>query len=254
MKKVLASLGLVLVSVAAAVAQMSGGSAGQTEQGRMGGGMMGQGMMPGMMGQDQTQGQGMMGGSMMGPGMMPCMMMGQGKGQGMMGGGMPGPGMMPFMMMGQMMDGMMPAKARACMGMIGMMMTGCLDLPQMQKSLGLTPEQLDKLMAIQRPLQKESIRIGADIRVTELDLADLLSADKVDLGKVEDKLKERESLHTKIILAHLRASEEVKKIIPKEQLEKFQGMCQGCQTAPQPVQSKPPAESPQVKDPHHPDK
>jgi Spy/CpxP family protein refolding chaperone len=216
MKRILVSLGLVVVSAAAAMAQMSGGSAGQAQQGMMGG----------MMGQGQT---GMTGG------MMPCMMMGQSQGQGMM---MGGP-----MMMGEMMAGMMPAKAKGCLGMAGMMMTGCLDMPRVQSSLGLTAEQVDKLRAVQRPLQKEAIRIGADIRVAELDVADLLSADTVDFDKVEGRLREAETLRTKLTLAHLGSAEEVKKIIPREQLEKFQGMCQNLQ---RPAGAVSPAPAPQA--------
>jgi Spy/CpxP family protein refolding chaperone len=205
MRRILVALTLLLASSVAAMAQT------------------GPGMMHGqMMGPDQGPG-------MMGPGGMHGATMGQGPCQGMMGGQM-----MPCMMMGQMSDGTMPAHARGCFGMAGGMMSGQIDLSRMQETLGLTAEQTNKLKAIQRPLQKEAIQVGAAIRVADLDLADLLSADKVDLGAVEGKLKELGALRTGMALAHVRAAEEVKKIVPREQLEKFQGACQGCGQGNQP--------------------
>jgi hypothetical protein len=224
MKRVLVALMLLLVSGGAAMGQMSGGSPEGAPQGMMGGAMKGSGMMPpmisgGMMGQGMGMGQ---------PGTMPCMMMGQGQ-------GMAGAGMKPCMMMGQAPDGMMPAHARGCFTMAGGMMAGGLDMPQMQRMLDLTPAQVEKLKTSLRPFQKEAIQLGAALRVASLDLADLLAADKVDLGKAEGALKEIGSLRTKMSLVQVRAAEEVKKIVSREQLEKFQGMCQGCSPARQPA-------------------
>ncbi len=231
MRRILLSVAFMLASVVAAMAQMSGENP-ATRQGMMGGGMMGSGMMK----------------SGMTPSMMPCGMMSQG--QGMMGGGMT-----PCMMMGQMSDGTVPARARGCFSMAGGMMTGSLDVQQLQAALGFSPEQVDKLKAALRPVQKEVIQTGAAIRVAYLDLADLLSADKADLGKVEGKLKELESLRTKIAMVHIRAAEEVKKIVSREQLEKFQEMCRGCGQSNQPSQAPPRGQAPRGDDAppeHHP--
>ncbi len=227
MRRILVSVAFLLVSVVAAMAQTSGENP-AARQRMMGGGMMRSGMMSSMM---------------------PSGMMGQG--QGMMGGGMT-----PCMMMGQMSDGTVPVRARGCFSMAGGMMTGSLDMPQMQTALGLSPEQVDKLKAALRPVQKEVIQIGAAIRVAYLDLADLLSADKADLGKVEGKLKELESLRTKIAMVHIRAAEEVKKIVSREQLEKFQEMCRGCgqsnQPSPAPPRDQAPRDGLEQPPEHHP--
>ncbi len=230
MRRILLSVAFLLVSVVAAMAQVSGEDP-AARQGMMGGGMMGGGMMGG----------GMMGSGMMGSNMMKS-------------GGMSS--MMPCGMMGQISDGTVPARARGCFGITNGMMTGSFDLQQLQAALGLSPEQADKLKAALRPVQKEVIQIGATIRVAYLDLADLLSADKADLGKVEGKLKELESLRTKIAMVHIRASEEVKKIVSREQLEKFQETCRGCRQSSQPSPAPPRGQAPRgVDEPppeHHP--
>ena len=163
-------------------------------------GMMGQGMMPGMMG----QGKDMMGGCMMSGGMMGPEMMGT---------------MMPAMM-----DGMMPGPTRGCMMMAEGMMKGQVDLVHMRKALALSDEQLERLRAGQRPFQKETILTLASLKVAELELADLLAAEKADFGKVEAKLKEIEGMRTKVRLAHIRATMAVRGILSTEQLERLQGM------------------------------
>ena len=161
------------------------------------------------------------GNAMMGQGMM-C----QGKemmGAGMMSGGMMGSEMMGSMMP-SMMEGMMPGKTRGCMMMAEGMMKGQMDMAQMHKALALSDEQTEKLRASLRPFQKEAILTLASMKVGELELTDLLAGEKVDFGKVEAKLKEIETMRTKVRLAHLKASEAVKGILNKEQLEKLQGV------------------------------
>lgn len=165
----------------------------------MSAGMMGQGMMSGMMGQCKE---------MMSGGMMP--------------GGMMGPEMMGSMMP-SMMEGMMPGKTRGCMMMAEGMMKGQMDMSQMRKMLAMSEEQSDRLRTGLRPFQKEAILTLAAVKVAELDLADLLAGEKVDFGKVEAKLKEIETMRTKVRLAHLKAADGLKGVLSKEQLEKLQG-------------------------------
>ena len=174
-------------------------------------GMMGPGMMSGMMG----QGKDMMGGCMMPGGMMGSEMMGT---------------MMPAMM-----DGMMSGKTRGCMMMAEGMMKGQIDLAQMRKALALSDEQVERLRAGQRPFQKETILTLASLKVAELELADLLAAEKVDFGKVEARLKEIEGMRTKIRLAHIKATVAVKGLLTVEQLEKLQGMSESAPPPPVPA-------------------
>jgi len=177
----------------------------------MSAGMMGQGMMSGMMGEGKE---------MMCGGMMPS--------------GMIRPGTMGFMMP-SMMDGMMPSKTRGCMMMAEGMMQGQMDMTQMHKTLALTDEQSERLKAGLRPFQKEAILTLASLKIAELELTDLLSGEKVDFGKVEAKLKEIEAMRTKVRLAHLKATEAVKGLLNKEQLEKLQGAVESTPTPPAPA-------------------
>ena len=105
-------------------------------------------------------------------------------------------------------------------------MMGGADLEQLRVSLGLSGDQVEKLQQIYRPAQKNAIMSFSAIRIAELDLADLLAADKVDLARVAEKLKEIEAARTTIALNQFRAAEEVKQVLTKEQLSKYGGMCQ----------------------------
>lgn len=171
------------------------------------------GVSPGMM----RQGMGMMPG-MMGGGLMPAAMIGP---------ELMGP------MMSSMMDGMMPGRTRGCMMMAEGLMKGQVDLARMRKTLALSDEQAEKLRASLRPFQREAILNLASLKVAELELTDILAGAKVDFGKVEAKLKEIETLRTRIRLVHFKAAEAVKGILTKEQLDKLQAAEQSsARTAP----------------------
>jgi len=173
-------------------------------------------------------------------------------GGGMMKGGMMGSEPMGFMMpsmMSSMMDGMMPGKTRGCMMMAEGMMKGQIDVAQMRKALALSDEQVERLRASQRPFQKETILTLASMKVAELELADLLAADKADFGKVEAKLKEIEGMRTKVRLAHIKATVAVKAILSVEQLEHLQGMSESA--PPPPATAAPPSGTVPQPEPDH---
>ena len=193
---VLAAVVVLLATPGVAPAQMmgkgmSGGDAPSPPEARQG--MMQKMPSPGMM----SQGMEKRGGCTMAEGMM---------GPEMMGAMMPG-------MMSPMMDGMMSGKTRGCMMMAEGMMKGQIDLAGMRKALALSDEQVERLRAGQRPFQKETILTLASMKVAELELADLLAADKADFGKVEAKLKEIEGMRTKVRLVHIKATVAVKGVL-----------------------------------------
>jgi len=190
---------------------------------QMMGGMMGGGGAPPPTSAQQDEKS-----QMSSPGMSAGMM-----GQGMMS-GMMGPGTMGFMMP-SMMDGMMPSKTRGCMMMAEGMMQGQMDMAQMRKTLALSDEQSERLKAGLRPFQKEAILTLASLKIAELELTDLLGGEKVDFGKVEAKLKEIEAMRTKVRLAHLKATEAVKGVLDREQLEKLQGAVESTPPPPAPA-------------------
>lgn len=159
------------------------------------------------------------------------------------------PGGMMGSMMSPMMDGMISGQNRGSMMMAGGMMNGQIDLGLMHQALALSDEQAERLRAGLRPFQKEAILTLASLKVGELELADLLAAEKVDFGKVEAKLKEIEGLRTKTRLSQLKATVAVKGILSKDQLEKLQGAV-GCTSPPVPAATQK-DDAPQGESEHH---
>lgn len=155
-------------------------------------------------------GQGM-GGGTMGPGMMGPGMMGQGMGPGQpMGGGAMGPGMMGRGPMG-------PGGRRADpedRPLISIML-------QLRQQLGLSAEQVSKLTALRSEFEKEAIRGGAEIRVIEVDLDDLLEQEKLDLSKVEAAIRKEETLRGNLRMSRIKTIEAGKALLTGEQREKL---------------------------------
>ncbi len=155
-------------------------------------------------------GQGM-GGGAMGPGMGQGQpggpgMMGPGMGPGMMGRGSMGPG-------GQLGD----SEERP---LISLML-------RFRQQLALSNEQVGKLTALRSGFEKEAIRAGAEIRVVEIELDDLLDQEKVDLGKVEAAIRKEESLRGNLRLSRVKTIEAGKAILTAEQRDKLKKNLEG---------------------------
>ncbi len=140
---------------------------------------------------------GMMGGSTMGPGM--------GMGGGSMGPSMRGPGVMG------------PGGSRIALHERPVITI----ILRLREQLGLSSEQVAKLTALRSNYEVETIRTGAEIRVIEVDLDELLDQDKVDLAKVEAAFRKEESLQTNLRLARIKAIEAGKAVLSVEQREKL---------------------------------
>jgi Spy/CpxP family protein refolding chaperone len=100
-----------------------------------------------------------------------------------------------------------------------------------REKLGLSTEQVKRLEQLKRDFQKESIRSDADIRIAQMDLDALLSAQKVDMAKVETKVREIEHLRANIRLARIRAIEQGKQQLSAEQRDKLEEILSGSPTA-----------------------
>lgn len=87
--------------------------------------------------------------------------------------------------------------------------------------LRLTPEQVKKLEQLRDDFQRRSIRNDADTRILELDIAELLDRPKVDVAKVEAKIREVERLRADLRIARVRAIEQAKAVLNAEQRRKF---------------------------------
>ena len=106
--------------------------------------------------------------------------------------------------------------------------------------LALTPIQVQELERIRSDFQKEAIKLDADQRVAEMDLAELLRADPVDLARVEAKIREVERLKADFRVGRVRAIERGKAQLTAEQRAKLATML-GEQPAARPSAGRPPA-------------
>jgi hypothetical protein len=91
---------------------------------------------------------------------------------------------------------------------------------QLRQQLGLSAEQVSKLTALRSEFEKEAIRGGAEIRVIEVDLDDLLEQEKVDLGKVEAAIRKEETLRGNLRISRIKTIEAGKAVLSVEQRDK----------------------------------
>ncbi len=87
--------------------------------------------------------------------------------------------------------------------------------------LGLDENQKETLREIRSRVMKDTIRKMADLRISRIELKDILGKDPVDITSAETKLKQMETMKTDMRLTHLKAMEEVKAKLTPEQREKF---------------------------------
>lgn len=107
--------------------------------------------------------------------------------------------------------------------------------------LALSPEQVKKLEQLRDNFQRQSIRNEADVRIAELDIAQLLDSPNVDMGKVEGKIREAEKLRADLRIARLRAIEQAKAVLNAEQRKKFSEAIEARPARPPRASQNPPA-------------
>lgn len=95
---------------------------------------------------------------------------------------------------------------------------------QHRDQLGLTADQVRGLESVRSEFQKEATRRAADLEVAEMELAELLRTDSVDLGKVEAKLRQIEGLRTDIRLSRVKTLEKGKALLSLEQRKKLESL------------------------------
>lgn len=89
-----------------------------------------------------------------------------------------------------------------------------------EKDIGLSADQVAKLKDMQLALDKTRIKSEADIQIAERELKALTDDEKSDLGAVEAKLKQSESLQTALRLASIKARRDVLSLLTPEQRAK----------------------------------
>ena len=93
--------------------------------------------------------------------------------------------------------------------------------------LSLSSEQVQGLERLRNDFQREVIKSEADLRIAEMDLSNLLSADAVDLQKVEAKVREAERLKADLRFGRIRTIEKGKALLTKEQRAKLNSLMAG---------------------------
>jgi len=93
-----------------------------------------------------------------------------------------------------------------------------------RSDLALTPTQVEELERIRGDFQKEAIKLDADQRVAEMDVASFLRTDPVDIGRVEAKIREAERLKADFRVGRVRAIERAKAQLTPEQRAKLNTM------------------------------
>ena len=106
----------------------------------------------------------------------------------------------------------------------GMMMDDDHPMWKHLMSLGLEDKQKDALKALRSKTMKDMVKKRAEKQIAGIELKDLLDKDPVDMKAVEASVKKNESLKTEMLLAHIRAHEELKSLLTPDQRKRLKEM------------------------------
>lgn len=87
------------------------------------------------------------------------------------------------------------------------------------QELGLTPDQVERLGEIRAECRKDNIHTGAELKITLLELEDLLSGEWT-VEEAEKLIRTARRLEGDIQVRHLKAVQEAHKVLTEEQLKK----------------------------------
>lgn len=93
-----------------------------------------------------------------------------------------------------------------------------------REELGLSSAQVQALERLRTEYQKEATRVEADIRVAEMDLGQLQSAEPVDMKAVESKIRQIEKRRGDLRLAQARTIENGRAQLSAEQRDKLRAL------------------------------
>jgi protein CpxP len=112
-------------------------------------------------------------------------------------------------------------------GMMEMMMHGgaghlIRHLLKHEKDIGLSAEQVTRLKEMQLNLDKNRIKMEADIQVAERELRALMEEDKTEMSAIESKLKQSEDIQIGLRLLSIKTRREALTLLTPEQRTKQQ--------------------------------
>lgn len=96
------------------------------------------------------------------------------------------------------------------------------EMLSVREQLGLSPAQVEKLRGLRSGFEKDAIKKQAEVRVAEVDLSDLLTANPPDLGKIEAQVMKIATLRGSLRFARIKTLEEGRAVLSQEQWQKFQ--------------------------------
>ena len=114
----------------------------------------------------------------------------------------------PMMEMGQMDE-------------MGDMMGMCMEHAEM---MGLTDDQLMKMMPVHREMQKKQAQFEADLKIAEIELVEIMEIKDFDLEKASTAIKKIEGLKIAHQLEMLKAMKKVRANLTDEQFKKMKKM------------------------------
>jgi len=153
--------------------------------------------------------------------------MGQGQGRGRGGGRGTGPGMG----LGPCGMGMGPGMGSgAGMGMGRGMRMGRMGGPgpmavwkdkELLKKAGISPDQAKKIRDLHFQNQRDGIKLSSEMRLKNLEMAELMDSDKPDEGKIRAKARDISALREKMYMQGVEQGLTMKKLITPEQEQKL---------------------------------
>lgn len=90
--------------------------------------------------------------------------------------------------------------------------------------LGLTDEQIKKIMPVHREMEKKNARFNADLKIAEIDLTEIMDVRDFNLEKANAAVKKIGDIKTAHCLETLRSMKEMVSILTDEQFKKMKKM------------------------------
>lgn len=102
-----------------------------------------------------------------------------------------------------------------------------LPLREVMEELNLTPQQREKLEALRNKLEKENIRIKAELKIKRIELQEMIDNPASKEKEIFNKIEEIGDLQKKLLKNKFSAVFELRKILTKEQAEKLRDLQRG---------------------------
>lgn len=103
-------------------------------------------------------------------------------------------------------------------------MGGMFSQSFLKDQLKLSDDQIEKFKKLRNDYEKEGIKRGADIKIAEIELWDLMDKKDLTADQLEKKVREVEAKKTDLRVYRFRHLMTVKTILTPEQFEKFRSM------------------------------